>query len=144
MGRDELPRAIGTLSHSYENRAVHTQSMLRLLLYPGLIIFPGGLIGFVIVSLFLPLVKLINSVSSGSPCSMTPNVMRAPQVPFRSGAMLPRGAKPTLWGVHPIHRGRELVDSREPVCPKGLKPWGFSPRQGVPSLSAIRVQELLS
>ena len=64
-GARRVACAIGTLSHSYESRAVHTQSMLRVLLYPALIIFSGGLIGFVVVSLFLPLVKLINSVSSG-------------------------------------------------------------------------------
>lgn len=64
-GREELPRAIATLSHSYENRAIHSQSMLRILLFPGLIVFLGVIIGFVVISLFLPLVKLINCVSSG-------------------------------------------------------------------------------
>ncbi len=64
-GREALPSAIAKLSGSYENRALHNQAMLRVLLFPGLILLLGGVLGFVIVSLFLPLVYLINAVSGG-------------------------------------------------------------------------------
>jgi type II secretory pathway component PulF len=62
-GRDALPNAIGTLSKSYENRAMHSQVMLRTFFFPAMIIIVGGLIGFAIVALFMPLVHLVNSVS---------------------------------------------------------------------------------
>jgi len=65
VGRDALPSAIGQLARSYENRAIHAQSMLRTLLFPLLIIVLGGLLAFIIVAMFLPLVSLVNSVSSG-------------------------------------------------------------------------------
>ncbi len=64
-GREELPSAIARLSVSYENRALHSQTMLRMFLYPVMIILIGILIGFVILGLFLPLVQLVNSVSGG-------------------------------------------------------------------------------
>ena len=63
IGRDALPSAIAKLSRSYENRAVHMQSMLQVLLFPVLIIVLGLFLLFGITSMFLPLVNLINSVS---------------------------------------------------------------------------------
>ena len=65
VGRDALPTAISQLARSYENRAFHAQSMLRVLLFPLLVIVVGGFLAFAIVGMFLPLVTLINSVSSG-------------------------------------------------------------------------------
>lgn len=65
LGREALPDALNQLARSYENRAVNTQSLLRTLLFPILILFIGGIVGFVIVAMFLPLIALINSVSSG-------------------------------------------------------------------------------
>jgi len=64
-GRDALPVAVGQLARSYENRAVHTQAMLRVLLFPALIILVGAFLGIGIVAMFLPLVTLINAVSGG-------------------------------------------------------------------------------
>lgn len=65
VGRDALPTAISQLARSYENRAFHAQSMLRVLLFPLLVIVLGGFLAFAIVGMFLPLVTLINSVSAG-------------------------------------------------------------------------------
>lgn len=64
VGRDALPNAIGQLAKSYESRAYHAQSMLRTLLFPILIVGVGGFLALVITALFLPLVELINCVSS--------------------------------------------------------------------------------
>jgi len=41
-----------------------TESLVSLL-EPLLIVFLGGMVGFIVVSLFLPLVKLITDLSSG-------------------------------------------------------------------------------
>jgi type II secretory pathway component PulF len=65
VGRDALPTAIGQLARSYENRAVHTQAMLRVLLFPALIIIMGSILAVGILAMFLPLVTLINCVSGG-------------------------------------------------------------------------------
>ena len=65
VGRDALPTAISQLARSYENRAVHTQAMLRVLLFPLMIVMVGSAVGFGVLAMFLPLVTLINSVSSG-------------------------------------------------------------------------------
>ncbi len=64
-GRDALPTAIGQLARSYENRAMHTQAMLRVVLFPAVIIFVGGFLAFGILAMFLPLVSLINAISGG-------------------------------------------------------------------------------
>jgi len=63
VGREELPSAIAKLAHSYENRAVHTQAMLRVVLAPAMIIVLGLFMAFGVVGMFLPLVSLINAVS---------------------------------------------------------------------------------
>jgi type II secretory pathway component PulF len=65
VGRDALPTAIAQLAHAYENRAMHTQAMLRVTLFPVLIIFLGGFLLFGVTAMFLPLVHLINAVSAG-------------------------------------------------------------------------------
>ena len=62
-GRDALPAALSSLAMSYENRALHAQTMVRVILLPLLVIILGLLLGTVVLSLFLPLVSLINSVS---------------------------------------------------------------------------------
>ncbi|MCP4246002.1 MAG: type II secretion system F family protein [bacterium] len=66
IARNSLPEAIFQLARAYDLRAAHSQSMLRGYLVPLAIVFVGAVIGFCIVSLFLPLVSLINSVSGGS------------------------------------------------------------------------------
>ncbi|UCD27540.1 MAG: type II secretion system F family protein, partial [Planctomycetota bacterium] len=63
VGREELPSTIGKLARSYENRAIHTQAMLRVILAPVLIIILGGFMFFGIGGMFLPLVSLVNAVS---------------------------------------------------------------------------------
>ncbi|MBN2447826.1 MAG: type II secretion system F family protein [Phycisphaerae bacterium] len=65
VGRDALPTAVGQLARSYENRAIHTQSMLRVVLFPALVILLGGFLAFAILAMFLPLVTVVNCVSGG-------------------------------------------------------------------------------
>ncbi|HOA75652.1 MAG TPA: type II secretion system F family protein [Phycisphaerae bacterium] len=62
-GRDALPLAISQLARSYEHRAVHTQALLRVILFPLLIALVGAFLAFGVVAMFLPLVTMINSVS---------------------------------------------------------------------------------
>ena len=64
-GRDSLPLAVGQLAGAYERRAVQGTAMMKVILFPMLIIILGAILGTIIISLFLPLVHLINSVSSG-------------------------------------------------------------------------------
>lgn len=64
-GRDALPLAISQLARSYENRAIHTQVLLRVLLFPILIIIVGVFLAMGILAMFLPLVSAINTVSGG-------------------------------------------------------------------------------
>ncbi len=61
--RQDLPVAMSQLARSYESRALHMHSMLRVLLFPVLVIAVGVFLFFMIAALFLPLVTLINSVS---------------------------------------------------------------------------------
>ena len=63
--RDALPEALAQLAVAYDQRASHSQAMVRGWLVPFSLIFVAGVIGFCILSLFLPLVALIESVSSG-------------------------------------------------------------------------------
>jgi len=65
-GREALPNAIAQLSRSYENRAVHMQTLVLSFVFPLSIILLGAFMFFGISGLFLPLVSLINSVSGGS------------------------------------------------------------------------------
>ncbi|HEY3246329.1 MAG TPA: type II secretion system F family protein [Phycisphaerae bacterium] len=64
LGRDALPSALGKLARAYEERAAYAQGRLRAVLFPVFILVLGGLVGTGIVGLFLPLIALINSVSS--------------------------------------------------------------------------------
>jgi type IV pilus assembly protein PilC len=63
LGRDALPAALLQLSESYESRATHYQSMLKVVLFPGVVIFVGGLMALGVIGLFMPMVCLINAVS---------------------------------------------------------------------------------
>lgn len=65
-GRGDLSVAVGQLAQSYENRAVYGQSLIRALLLPVFILIIGNVLFFAILAMFLPLVHLINAVSSGS------------------------------------------------------------------------------
>lgn len=62
-GRDALPQAIDKLAHSYESRAVHSQTMLRAILFPLMIIALGCFLGLCILAMFLPLVSLIQCMT---------------------------------------------------------------------------------
>ncbi len=62
-GRSNLSEAMFQLAKAYDLKAAHSQSMLRAWLIPLAVIFVGLTIGFCIVSLFLPLVTLINSMT---------------------------------------------------------------------------------
>jgi len=65
LDRNQLDECLEELSHLYDQRAQQNLSTLRMLLLPLMIIFTGGTIGIYVIALFLPLVKLISSVSGG-------------------------------------------------------------------------------
>jgi type II secretory pathway component PulF len=64
-GRDALPSSLNQLAESYEARALHYHSLLRILLFPMIIVVVGGLIAFGVIGLWLPMVTLVNAVSGG-------------------------------------------------------------------------------
>lgn len=63
--RGGLDDALVQLARAYDMRTVHQQSMLRRALVPLAVLVVGVSVGFCILSMFLPLVSLIDSVSSG-------------------------------------------------------------------------------
>jgi len=65
VGREALPLAIGQLARSYEDRAVHTQSLIRIILFPALVAMVGVFLAIGVLAMFMPLVSLINAVSGG-------------------------------------------------------------------------------
>jgi type II secretory pathway component PulF len=64
-GREALPAAVAQMARAYDNRATHALAMIRVVLFPILILCLGILMFFCVVGMFLPLVTLINSVSGG-------------------------------------------------------------------------------
>ena len=64
-GREALPAAVAQMARAYDNRATHALAMIRVVLFPVLIVCLGIVLFFCIVGMFLPLVTLINCVSGG-------------------------------------------------------------------------------
>ncbi|MEA2736605.1 MAG: type pilus assembly protein PilC [Humisphaera sp.] len=60
----ELPRTLATLSEMYEQQAESRLNLIPGLLTPLLILFVAFLIGIVILSLFAPIISLIQNISS--------------------------------------------------------------------------------
>lgn len=65
LDRNQLQECLEELSHLYDHRAQQGLSTLRAILLPLMIVFLGGTIGMYVIAMFLPLVKLISSVSGG-------------------------------------------------------------------------------
>jgi type II secretory pathway component PulF len=63
-GRD-LPATMATLSQMYQQQTDVRVSMLNVLLTPILVGVMAILIGFLIVSIFMPLAALLNAISGG-------------------------------------------------------------------------------
>jgi type II secretory pathway component PulF len=61
--RNNLPEALVQLARSYEARAKYNQSILRSWLAPVLIVVVGVIIGTCILSLFMPMANLLDSVA---------------------------------------------------------------------------------
>ncbi len=61
--RDALPQSLNSLAAAYEDRALHSQSMIRVLAFPIMIIFVGLVIGLGAFASILPLISLIQSMS---------------------------------------------------------------------------------
>ena len=61
----DLPGALATLSQMYEEQAEHQLRLMPAILSPLMIVLMGGAIGLCVLAMFLPLVKLIQSVSGG-------------------------------------------------------------------------------
>jgi len=61
----ELDTMLYKVADTYDEEvAVLTESLVALL-EPLLIVFLGGMVGFIVISLFMPLVKLITDLSGG-------------------------------------------------------------------------------
>ncbi len=65
LDRSQLQECLEELSRLYDQRAQQGLTTLRAVLLPLAVICLGGFIGSTIVALFLPLVKLVSSVSGG-------------------------------------------------------------------------------
>lgn len=65
VGREGLPVAMAQLARAYENRSLHALAMIRVFLFPALILILGVFMMFAIAGMFLPLVSLVNCVSGG-------------------------------------------------------------------------------
>ncbi|GJM26760.1 MAG: pilus assembly protein PilC [Phycisphaerae bacterium] len=61
--RDALPQSLNSLAAAYEDRAVHSQSMIRVVLFPLMIVFVGLVMGVGAFASILPLISLIQSMS---------------------------------------------------------------------------------
>ena len=64
-GGTELPQVIYTLANMYEQQAEHRLRFLPSILLPLFLMLIAGAVGTTVFSMFLPLVKLIQSVSGG-------------------------------------------------------------------------------
>ena len=60
--RGNLPEVLTQLATAYESRAMYSQSIMRTWIGPALVVCVGVLVGLCVVSMFLPLVSLIESV----------------------------------------------------------------------------------
>lgn len=63
--RQQLPECLEELSELYDQRANHSMNTLRSVMCPVLVVMLGVTVGGFVVAMFLPLVKLIGSVSGG-------------------------------------------------------------------------------
>ncbi len=63
--RGALPQSLGSLASAYEDRAIHSQSMIRVVLFPLMIVFVGVTMGLGAFASMLPLISLIQSMSGG-------------------------------------------------------------------------------
>lgn len=61
--RNNVSDALSQLAGAYEARAAQTQSLLRVWLGPLAVIAVGGMLGMCIIALFLPMVRMVESVS---------------------------------------------------------------------------------
>ncbi len=64
-GREALPASLAQLARAFEHRAIHSQGMIRALLFPLMVLALGIIMGFMVSAMFLPLVHLVNAVSGG-------------------------------------------------------------------------------
>lgn len=62
-GRDALPDSLNRLAASYESRAIHSQAMIRVVLFPMMIILVGGFIAVCALATIMPLVALVQSIT---------------------------------------------------------------------------------
>lgn len=65
VGRQMLPESLRRLASSYESRAIHHQSMIRVLTMPASIVLVGAIISVGVFSLFMPIVSWLNTMTSG-------------------------------------------------------------------------------
>ncbi|HNO79579.1 MAG TPA: type II secretion system F family protein [Phycisphaerae bacterium] len=63
--RDALPQSLNSLAAAYEDRAIHSQSMIRVVLFPIMIVVVGMIMGVGAFGAILPLISLVQSMSGG-------------------------------------------------------------------------------
>ncbi len=61
--RDALPQSLNSLAAAYEDRAIHSQSMIRVVLFPIMIVVVGMIMGLGAFGAILPLISLVQSMS---------------------------------------------------------------------------------
>jgi type II secretory pathway component PulF len=64
--RNELQDNLYSLGQMYAEQAIHGQSRLQAVLLPLMLIFVGCFIGLTIISIFLPVISIITTLSSGA------------------------------------------------------------------------------
>lgn len=62
-GRDALPESLNRLAASYEARALHSQAMIRIVLFPMMIILVGGFIAICALATIMPLISLLHAIT---------------------------------------------------------------------------------
>ncbi len=62
----ELPRMLSKIADNYDSEVDATVSGLTALLEPVMIVFMGGIVGFIVIALFLPMVEMMQRLSEST------------------------------------------------------------------------------
>lgn len=62
----ELDKMLVKVADTYDEEVDSAVAAMMSLLEPALIIFMGGAVGFIVIALFIPLIKIIESISAGT------------------------------------------------------------------------------
>jgi type IV pilus assembly protein PilC len=62
----ELPRMLGKIADNYDSEIDATVSGLTALLEPIMIVFMGGIVGFIVIALFQPMISMMSALSEST------------------------------------------------------------------------------